>query len=1014
MSPRLRRGAFLFTKAHVALRMLRSAPALLGMTALLIASAPPLSAQAAETGLIEGTVGNAAAGRMLEGAVVEIPKLRISTLTDQTGAYVLPGVPAGRHELTVSYTGLTPAVRTVEVTGNGRIRENFDLFTDLLVLDRFVVTGEREGNAAAITRQRNADSVKHVVSMDAFGNLANDNAGELLMRLPGLAGVHDLDGNIAEVNIRGTASNLNMVTVDGNLMASNFGDSRSFALRSISGALFDEIEVTKAPTPDMPADSIGGAVNFKSASPLDMKDKRRLSLGLSLRWTTRSLDNVPLAYDHPLHPTIKMNWQEVFNIFGGRRNLGVSVNAFYSENASGGFTGTHTYEDTMSRRAYMYDYQARDLYNNRKQKSISTKFDLRLSRSTVLNLGVLYNEDDQPFNYQLTMRAVTSARSLVTFDDNGNPTGSGTIYPDYTESFTRVRGLPTSLVRLTSTLLGFYDRQWNFNLGARHKFDRIQINYDAAYSQSHSILDTGEHGNRVGGGTLNTTITGIGWSVDRGDSETRPTWTMTDGRDISNPLNYTPGNMTRRDNRKNIDILSAKGHIQYALPTSIPVVLKSGFSLRSQEMRRTNADRRWDPVSTSAGSLAHLYIPGRIRISEQERIGQDLPFLDPADIAADLRDNPNRWREDIYYSTSRRLIGNDTVGEDVWAGFLQGLVKWGGLKVLAGARYERTSVHSRGYTAVAKMSTTAERAADPVGTAIADYGNYMDSTGDYDNWFPGVYVTYPLTRNLQLRVNWSNSIGRPSFTTLVPSFTVSDTAGPDGSGRVTINNPGLGPQTSMNWDIGLEYYFKHIGEFSVNAFRKDMSDFIVTAVVGQIGSGPDNGFGGDYEGYWLYTSMNGGDAKIEGYEIGYQQRFEFLPKFLSGLSFYGTYTWLRTEGDYGNVSDTPPSTKDVVDFIPETINMSLRYAWRGFRASVTWNRTGRYLNSYNAAPSQLRYTIRRDTWDASVSYTTRGKLTFFADVRNISNSPRSWERAAGITNAYVYFIAVNFGIRANF
>jgi TonB-dependent receptor len=419
-------------------------------------------------------------------------------------------------------------------------------------------------------------------------------------------------------------------------------------------------------------------------------------------------------------------------------------------------------------------------------------------------------------------------------------------------------------------------------------------------------------------------------------------------------------------------------------------------------------------VNTSAGSLAHLYIPGRIRISEQERIGKDLPFLDPVDIVADIRDNPNRWGEDLYYSTSRRLIGNDTVSEDVWAGFLQGQLKWGGLKVLTGVRYERTSVRSRGYTAVAQMSTTAERAADPVGTAIADYSNYMDSKGDYDNWFPGVYITYPLTRNLQLRANWSNSIGRPSFTTLVPSFTVSETAGPDGQGRVTINNPGLGPQTSMNWDIGLEYYFKHVGEFSINAFRKDMSDFIVTAIVGQIGSGPDNGFGGDYEGYWLYTSMNGGDAKIEGYEIGYQQRFEFLPKFLSGLSFYGNYTWLRTEGDYGSVSDTTPSTKDVVNFIPETINMSLRYAWRGFRASVTWNRTGRYLNSYNASPSQLRYTVRRDTWDTSVSYTTRSKLTFFADLRNISNSPRSWERAAGITNAYVYFMAVNFGVRANF
>ena len=79
----------------------------------------------------------------------------------------------------------------------------------------------------------------------------------------------------------------------------------------------------------------------------------------------------------------------------------------------------------------------------------------------------------------------------------------------------------------------------------------------------------------------------------------------------------------------------------------------------------------------------------------------------------------------------------------------------------------------------------------------------------------------------------------------------------------------------------------------------------------------------------------------------------------------------------------------MVDFVPETINAGLSYAYRRFGARVTWNRTGRYLNSYNANPALLRYTMERDMLDASVSYRLRNALTLFVDVRNITNAPRA-------------------------
>src|SRR3954464_7854900 len=61
--------------------------------------------RAADVGVITGTVSNSATGNLLEGARVEVPQLGLSTLTDNTGSFVLGNVPAGTYEAVVSYIG---------------------------------------------------------------------------------------------------------------------------------------------------------------------------------------------------------------------------------------------------------------------------------------------------------------------------------------------------------------------------------------------------------------------------------------------------------------------------------------------------------------------------------------------------------------------------------------------------------------------------------------------------------------------------------------------------------------------------------------------------------------------------------------------------------------------------------------------------------------------------------------------------------------------------------------------
>src|ERR1044071_3340982 len=65
-------------------------------------------AEAADSGVIVGSVSNAASGNMLEGVRLSLPKLGLSALTDNTGRFVLPNVPPGTHEIVASYIGLDP------------------------------------------------------------------------------------------------------------------------------------------------------------------------------------------------------------------------------------------------------------------------------------------------------------------------------------------------------------------------------------------------------------------------------------------------------------------------------------------------------------------------------------------------------------------------------------------------------------------------------------------------------------------------------------------------------------------------------------------------------------------------------------------------------------------------------------------------------------------------------------------------------------------------------------------
>lgn len=980
------------SSAAGARRFVRSLFALVGLLAAVLA---PRLEGADATGVVTGTVSNAATRNLLEGAKIEAPALGRSVLTDNTGRFTLTGVPAGSVELVVSYLGLDTKRETVSVGPGQRVTRSFDLSAEIYRLGEFRVTGEREGNALALTAQRNSDNVKNVVALDAYGNLPNMSAGELAVRLPGVASQFDDEGNVTGLIIRGSPSTMNRVNVDGNLMSNVGGFNRQFQTHSLTGAMFEQLEVVKGQTPDQTADSLGGSVNLKTRSPLSMREKRRIGYSFGARWAPPFYDHTQVRRNHPIHPLTNLAYQEVFDVFGGDRNLGVSVNLFYSENVNGPSSLQYDYQNTAASPAYLWDFRTQNQFNNRTQKSVNVKAEYRLADHTKLILNAIYNDAFEKTDRLYTTRAFTN-QAVATLDGSGQPTGTGGILPGFTSTRTTVRNVAASNLELSTVLRRFLNRTRLLSLGAEHTFDRWNFDYDASYSQTHNNLG------HEPGGTLTMRVPNVGWIVDTSDPES-PQFTQTAGPSIYDIANYrTAVTLLTRNDDRDIEILNARANARYRLPLEVASTLKAGVFYREHKVAEVGRRRQWNYLATAPAMTASFPDVFAFPGSATRR----LPYVEPH-AAYEATSNPALWAEDLYFRTADAFSTTRNATEEVTAGYVQGQAKFGRLNVLGGVRTEKTEVSGFGYVRV--RPATPAQIPDPVARAINDWNNPVNNEGSYTRSFPSIHFTYDITDRLRAQASWSTSFGRPPFTNLVPSASISDA-----NQTVTISNPSVGPQYSKNIDLSLQYYIRPAGVVSVGYFRKDIKDYILTTNVGVVGIGPDNGFEGSYEGFALLSSTNAGKAEVSGWELEYRQQLTFLPAFLQGFAVSANFTLLETSGDFGGTETR--SDKEVAGFIPRTGNASLSYSRGRFRWNLLYNYTGNYLNTFSATPQRNIYRAERELVNAGVSYQWRPDVSFFLDVSNVFNEPqRTYIGYEDRLQRIIYVgQAVTFGINGRF
>lgn len=323
------------------------------------------------TGTIKGKVIDPATNEPLPGASVRIGKSANGTATDLGGEFRLV-LKEGPVELEISYLGYISQVVEVEAMEGQTISTEIYLKSASTELDGLTVIGLTEGQAKALNQQKTADNIKNIVAADQINRFPDPNVAEALQRVPGVNIARD-QGEGRYVLVRGLAPQFTNVSINGEQIPSPEADVRYVALDAIPADQLASIEVTKALTPDMDGDAIGGAVNLITRTARTKKPDLSASLAGGFNELTEDINfQGSLQYGQRV---------------GKEGKFGYLINGSYYLTDRGSDNNEMEYDEEE-----LVGLELRDYLLRRTRLGLSSTFDYIFSPNHEIYLRTSYNE----------------------------------------------------------------------------------------------------------------------------------------------------------------------------------------------------------------------------------------------------------------------------------------------------------------------------------------------------------------------------------------------------------------------------------------------------------------------------------------------------------------------------------------------------------------------------------------------------------------------------------------------
>ena len=943
-------------------------------------------------GNVSGIVSESIDGEILIGVNLLIKGTSLGTSTDEYGEYLIRRIPEGEQILIVSYIGYESIERTINVISGKNTVINFTLKPQTLEGQEVVVSSQASGQKSAINEQINSRTIKNVVSAEKIRELPDASAATAISRLPGVS----LEGG-DKIVLRGIKASMNSITVNGIQLPSTSMNDRATNLGFISSNMLAGIDVTKAITPDMDANAIGGTVNLRlQEAPEDL----RFDFLMEGSYNTQdeTADNYQI-------------WGSVSNRFFDKK-LGVFVQLNTNKSNGGGDYSQAGYtiqnitdeilpygEAVYAMNSFVYGDQVRIT----KQTGGNIILDFKLP-NTKIALQNTYAATNNNYTGHLDrlLLAVGERRFDTDRDISSKQLLINALQIENDFDFVQIN------LSLSSA---FSDKNTDLRYGQNNSFDFQNASISPFLSNfpvNERLLLTPEDIYQL---EFNPTYLESDITPTRGERQYQEfsEWQKVAKLDLTFPVGISD-NITGELKTGGVYKTSERNNGQDRITARIAENPTFSNSLAEEWMREKGMDPTRPPLFSNFKN--YKYGDGR----GSNYLGGDYNMSQVID--TDLLDQYVRLASGnwgFHKADSRR---NDYSGTETISAFY-GMIDFNLLnkfRILGGIRYE--DLHSD-YDANMTLTThpidgNARIPNDELDTPEVQFvaDSLTTTNKNIAHWFPNIQFQYKINSNIDLRFAYTKSLSRPDYSAIVPSVYYASSE----SGRA--GNPNLKPAVSDNFDAYLSLYNNQIGLFTIGAFYKEINNMFYSEV--RLYENLDESI--------IYPSLseiarinfqapsskasittffnNPYPAHLRGVEFDWQTHLWYLPKLWSNIVLSINYTRTFSSMDYAQTNykqeedcsgrfcipiAVPFDTMRTARLIQQgnhLVNMSIGYDYKGFSGRVSYRMQGNVITRVANRPEQDLFSGNGHDWDLTIRQKMRfDGLSLFLNAMNIGYLP---------------------------
>lgn len=866
-------------------------------------------------------------------------------MTDATGRFSVAGLAPGPYAITVTLSGFDTLIREA-VEANGRPVALTLVMKVSSLRDSVVVRGTARSVASAIAGKRAADGVVDMVSTDEMGRLPDKNIGETLNRIPGVSMLLE-KGEGRFVQIRGISPRLNNVTINGMAIGNAETESggRLLPLDVVGGELLSGVQVFKTPTPDMDGQGIGGTLNLTTKQPFDFAN--RFTTLVSMRTGAESIDSIAPADTKELPYTMDATF------------AGKSASQKVGWLAGASFSNRYTpllglYNDnwrTVSQGGRSLTYPT-NVKNNvtvtgRERLNVNAAVELRPTATSKVFFRSFFAQWDE---VQLRNRYDEGLGDALTILSSN----SGLISSD------RVQ------VNLRNEVT---DKQLLSNvIGGSNIFGRWSLDY--ALQRNDNLVDEPNDN----------------WEFRSGASTFGPDTFVIDehgaiaitspGRDRKDPSLQGFRRVRYFKQRTDEDAWIGAANLRRDMIVggSLPAFIKVGAKF-SETRRDTEVSQPSYNIGTLNWNLAQA--PG----GHLGGFDNPVPMLTVPNLWLDgnglnaffnaNKNDPRYFAIDEPTTYLSEYQSDFALRERIGAVFAMARLDIGKARLIGGIRAETTDVSSSAFAVSGEGSALR---AQPI-----------SGSGSYTSWLPSVVATVDLRRNLIARAAFTTAVGRPEYDAIAPRarLGIEDNPTLGTIGTLSIGNPELKARQSRNLDAALEWYLDEGSLLAVSVFRKDISNEIIPAPTKIVTN--HTFLGQTYDRFEINTTINAETADVNGVELTFADRFDFLPSALKGLGFAGSLTLID--------SGVRVARGDEVLILPllqqadRSTSATLYYQRGRFDLSTTYKYNANFLTDYGDSRALDLDQGSFGRWDLRAQFDVTRDMKFIVDGINLNDRP---------------------------